>query len=160
MIARGRSGAASVEFAIVGLTFIALLLLAMEAGWQLLIEAALDAGARAASRFGATGTKVVAGITPAPTDRNGSIFDIVIHTTGGLLVASRLQVSEANYASFAALAAGTGGTPGAGTASQVVQYTFTYTQPYLTPMAVAATGQHQLVHTAKVTVLNEPFPAN
>ncbi len=36
----------------------------METGWQLLIDSALGAGARAASRFGSTGTMVAAGITP------------------------------------------------------------------------------------------------
>lgn len=153
-------GSASVEFAIVGLAFISLLLLAMETGWQLLIDSALGSGARAASRFGSTGSMVAPGITPAPTDRDSSIEDIVIHNSGGLLLPSRLQIIKANYASFAALAAGGASTPGAGTASQVVQYTFTYTQPYLTPIAAAVTGQHQLVHSARVTVLNEPFPAN
>jgi hypothetical protein len=42
----------------------------------------------------------------------------------------------------------------------VVQYTFTYTQPYLTPIAVAITGQQNLIHSVQVTVLNEPFPSN
>jgi Flp pilus assembly protein TadG len=156
----GTRGAATIEFAIVGMVFITLLLLAMETGWQLMIESALGAGARAASRFGTTGTTVAAGITPAPTDRSSSIIDIVINTSGGLLLANRLQITEATYASFAALAAGGVSSPGPGSASQVVQYTFTYTQPYLTPIAAAITGQAQLVHSAKVTVLNEPFPAN
>jgi Flp pilus assembly protein TadG len=160
MSAHANKGSASIEFAIVGLAFISLLMLTMETGWQLLIDSALGAGARAASRFGSTGTMVAAGITPAPTDRDSSIEDIVIQTSGGLLLPNRLQITEANYASFAALAAGGGSTPGAGTASQVVQYTFTYTQPYLTPMAAAITGNSQFVHSAKVTVLNEPFPAN
>lgn len=160
MNAHRNKGAASVEFAIVGLAFISLLLLAMETGWQLLINSALSSGARAASRFGSTGTTVAAGITPAPTDRNSSIEDVVISNSGGLLLAGRLQITEANYASFAALAAGGVSAPGAGSASQVVQYKFTYTQPYLTPIAAAITGSSQLVHTATVTVLNEPFPAN
>jgi Flp pilus assembly protein TadG len=156
---RGRSGAASVEFAVVGLVFVTLLLLALETAWQMLIDSALGAGARAAARFGSTGTTVAAGITPPPPDRNTSIQDMVIAGSGGLLLASRLQIAEASYASFAAVAGG-GGTPGPGTASQVVQYTFTYSQPYLTPMAVTITGQQQLIHTVHVTVINEPFPSN
>ena len=88
-------GAASIEFAIVGLAFISLLLLAMETGWQLLINSALGSGARAASRFGSTGSMVAPGITPAPTDRDSSIEDIVIHNSGGLLLPSRLQIIEA-----------------------------------------------------------------
>jgi Flp pilus assembly protein TadG len=160
MTAHRTKGSATIEFAFVGLAFISLLLLTMETGWQLLIDSALGAGARAASRFGTTGSTVAPGISPAPTDRNSSIEDIVIHNSGGLLLASRLQITEANYASFAALAAGGASTPGAGGASQIVQYHFSYTQPYLTPIAAAITGNQHFVHTAKVTVLNEPFPAN
>jgi Flp pilus assembly protein TadG len=156
----GTSGAVAIEFAIVGLAFMSMLLLAMETGWQLLIDSALGAGARAASRFGSTGTTVAAGITPAPPDRNTSIEDLVIQNSGNLLLASRLQIAEASYASFAAVAAGGASTPGPGTASQVVQYTFTYTQPYLTPIAAAITGRQQLIHSVQVTVLNEPFPSN
>jgi len=55
---RGTSGAVAIEFALVGLAFVSLLLLAMETGWQLLIDSALGAGARAASRFGSRFLKV------------------------------------------------------------------------------------------------------
>jgi len=160
MNTRGTSGAVAVEFAFIGLAFVSLLLLAMETGWQLLIDSALGAGARAASRFGSTGTKVAAGITPPPPDRNSSIEGLVLQYSGGLLLASRLRVTEASYADFTAAAAGGAGTPGPGTSSQVVRYTFTYTQPYLTPMAIAITGRQQFVHSVQVTVLNEPFPTN
>jgi len=160
MRTRHISGAATVEFALVALAFISLLLLAMETGWQTLIDAALGAGARAASRFGSTGTKVAVGIEPPPPDRNTSIEDIVIQNSGGLLQPSRLQITEAGYASFATLAAGGDSTPGPGVAGQVVHYTFTYTQPYLTPIAAAITGQSQMIHSIQVTVLNEPFPSN
>jgi Flp pilus assembly protein TadG len=160
MKARRTSGAVAIEFALVGLAFISLLLLAMETGWQLLIESALGAGARAASRFGSTGTTVAAGINPPPPDRDTSIEDLVIQNSGNLLLPNRLQITEASYASFAAVTAGGAGTPGPGNASQVVQYTFTYTQPYLTPVATAITGQQSLIHSVHVTVLNEPFPTN
>ena len=156
---RSRSGAAAVEFAIVGMAFVALLLLAMEVGWQMVIDSALGIGARAASRFGTTGATVAQGVTPAPTDRNTSIEDLVILNSGNLLQPDQLQITETSYASFAAIATG-GGTSGPGTASQVVQYTFTYTQPYLTPMAAAITGQSQVVHSIQITVLNEPFPTD
>ena len=54
MKARSTSGAAAIEFALVGLAFMSLLMLTMETGWQLMIDSALGAGARAASRFGST----------------------------------------------------------------------------------------------------------
>ncbi len=160
MKARGTSGAVAIEFALVGMAFISLLLLAMDTGWQLLIESALGAGARAASRFGSTGTAVAAGIAPAPTDRNSSIRDVAIQNSGGLLQPDKLQITEASYASFAAVTSGGASTPGPGVGGQVVQYTFTYTQPYLTPIAVAITGNQNMMHTVHVTVLNEPFPSD
>ena len=99
-------------------------------------------------------------ITPPPPDRNTSIEDVLIQNSGGLLRADRIQIVEASYASFAALAGGGASTPGPGAASQAVQYTVTYTQPYLTPIATAITGQTQLIHHVHVVVLNEPFPSN
>ena len=160
MKARGTSGAVAIEFAMIGLVFMSLLLLAMETAWQLVIDSALGAGARAAARFGSTGTTVAAGITPAPPDRNTSIMDTAIQSSGGLLLASRLQISESSYANFSTACGNQAGTAGAGTANQVVCYTFTYQQPYLTPIAVAITGQQQMTHTAQVIVFNEPFPSN
>jgi Flp pilus assembly protein TadG len=142
-----RSGAVAVEFALVSMVFVSLLLLAMETGWQLLIDSALGAGARAAARFGSTGTTIAAGIDPPPATRNDSIQDIVILNSGNLLLPERLQIAPASYASFAALEAGGASTAGPGNANQVVQYTFTYTQPYLTPIAAAITGQQQMIHS-------------
>lgn len=158
MIARCRQGAASVEFAIIGLAFISLLMFALDAGWQMVIDAALGAGGRAAARFGTTGATIASGITPAPANRNDSIVDLVILYSGNLLRADRLQVNATSYANFAAI--GGGGTAGPGNAGQVVRYTFTYTQPYLTPVAPLATGASHLVHTLQLVVQNEPFPQN
>lgn len=160
MKARATSGAVAIEFAIIGLVFMTLLLLAMETGWQLVIDSALGAGARAAARFGSTGTTVAAGITPAPPDRATSITDVAIQNSGRLLLASRLQITESSYNGFSTACGSQPGTAGPGTASQVVCYTFTYQQPYLTPIAVGITGRQSLTHTAHVTVLNEPFPSN
>ncbi len=159
MKARSTSGAAAIEFALVGLAFMSLLMLTLETGWQLMIDSALGAGARAASRFGSTGQTVAAGITPPPPDRNSSIVSLVVQSSGGLLQADRLQFTAASYPNVAAVAGGHG-TPGPGAASEVVQYTFTYTQPYLTPIAAAITGNQQMIHSVEVIVLNEPVPAN
>jgi Flp pilus assembly protein TadG len=152
------AGAVAVEFAIIGTVFVSLLLLAMEAGWQMVIEAALGAGGRAASRFGTTGTLVAAGVSPPPTTRDGSILQLVLLNSGGLLQPTLLTIAETSYANFADAKANVHPTGGAGNASQVVQYNFTYKQPYLTPMAIAITNQDFLLHSLAVTVLNEPFP--
>jgi Flp pilus assembly protein TadG len=157
MTARRCSGATSVEFAIIGLAFMSLLMLAVDAGWQMAIDAALGAGARAAARFGTTGATTAPGISPAPTGRNASIVDLVILNSGNLLQPNSLQITETSYAGFSAIGAG-GGAAGPGNAGQVVVYTFTYTQPYLTPIAAAITGSHQVVHTVQLVVQNEPFP--
>jgi Flp pilus assembly protein TadG len=159
MKARSTSGAAAIEFALVGLAFMSLLMLTVETGWQLMIDSALSAGARSASRFGSTGQTVATEIAPAPPDRNSSIIGLVLQSSGGLLQAARLQFTAASYPTVAAVAGGNG-TPGPGTASQVVQYTYTYTQPYLTPIAAAITGNPQMIHSVQVIILNEPFPSN
>lgn len=159
MIARSQRGATSVEFAIIGLVFMSLLMLAMDVGWQLVIDLALGVGGRAAARFGTTGAAVAPGIAPAPTNRTDLIFDLVILNSGNLLRADRLQTAETSYANFASVG-GAGGAAGPGSAGQVVQYTFTYTQPYLTPIAMTITGASQVVHTLQLVVQNEPFPEN
>lgn len=155
-----KAGAATLEFAIIGTVFVSLLALALDAAWQIVIEAALDAGGRAASRFGTTGSTVPTGMTPVPLNRTDSILQIVIHNSGGLLQADRLVISETSYASFTVIASGGAGTAGPGSAGQVVRYSFTYTQPYLTPIAMALTHSEQIVHRLTVTVVNEPFPSS
>lgn len=159
MMPRGQHGATSIEFAIIGMVFISLLMLAMDVGWQMVIDSALGVGARAAARFGTTGATVAPGVTPAPTNRNDSIVNLVILNSGNLLRADRLQIVATSYANFAAVGGG-GGTAGPGNAGQVVQYRFSYTQPYLTPIAMTITGASQVVHTLQLVVQNEPFPAS
>jgi len=154
------SGAAALEFAIIGLVFITLVMLCMEIGYQMAIDAALNAGARASSRFGTTGATSAANLDPSPTNRSDSIWQIVLQYSGGLLQIRRLQIAEQAYADFPTLATGRGGTAGPGEGGQVVQYTFTYTQPYITPFAAAIAGQSQVVHTVRLTVVNEPFPSS
>jgi Flp pilus assembly protein TadG len=155
------AGAVAVEFAIVASVFIALLLLAVETGWQLVIEAALGAGGRAASRFGTTGATVPAGMTPPPTSWTDAIVQLVVQNSGGLLQPPpHLQFATKSYANFADAIADVRGTVGPGSGGQIVRYTFTYTQAYLTPMAIAVTGTSQLVHSVTVTVVNEPFPSS
>jgi hypothetical protein len=158
---RGRNaGTTTVEFALVGVAFISLLMLTLEASYQMLIETALIAGGRAAGRFGTTGATVPYGMKNPPGTRTASLLQLVIQNSGGLLLANRLTIADMSYASAAMLATGKGGTAGPGSAGQVVLYTFTYSQPYLTPMAMAITGAQQLVHSVTVTVLNEPFPSS
>jgi len=156
---RGRSGATAVEFGIVGGVFVMLILLTMETCWQLVIAAALDYGTHVASRFGITGAAAPANMSPPPPSRAAAIQALVIQSSGNLLSPTRLAISENDYASFAAVGgtappAGTG--PGSG--GQVVQYTLSYNQPFLTPLPAALLGQAGITHQTTLTVLNEPFP--
>jgi hypothetical protein len=101
---------------------------------------------------------VAAGVTPPPTTRDGSILQLVLLNSGGVLDPTLLTITETSYASFADAAANVRPTDGPGSAGQVVQYTFTYKQAYLTPIAIAITNQDFLLHSLSLTVLNEPFP--
>lgn len=158
---RGRcAGGTALEFAVVASALIALTLLVLETGWQLAIGAALDYGARAASRFGITGAAAPPGMTPVPASRADALRAVVIQAAGGLLLDSRLTLNETSYASFGAIGTPQAGTPGAGTGGQIVEYNLSYTQPFLTGLAAAVTGSASVVHTASVIVVNEPFPAN
>ncbi len=150
----------AVEFALAGGAFVALLLLTAEVGWQMAIDLALDYGARAASRFGVTGAAMPPGITPPPATRADAIAQLVISTTGGLLLTSRLTMSETSYGAFSSIGNASAATPGPGTAGQVVQYTLSYAQPFITPLAAVVIGNPTLIHHATVVVLNEPFPSS
>lgn len=155
-----RRGTTTLEFAVVGSAFTALLLLSIELGWQLVIDAALAAGARVASRFGTTGATVPSGMTPPPASRADAIQRLVITASGGVLLPTRLAVSEMTYPNWSAIGQTGAGTAGAGAAGQIVQYTVRYTQPWLTPLAAALAGSSAMTHTATVVVLNEPFPSS
>lgn len=160
MTRRGTAGGTTVEFAIVGSAFVTLLLLATETGWQLVVDAALQAGARAAARFGTTGSTAPSGMTPPPASRTAAVQQIVVQNSGGVLLASRLSITETSYANFAAIGQPNAGATGPGNAQQVVQYGFTYQQPFLTPIAAAVLGTSTLGHSVSLTVVNEPFPSN
>ena len=87
---------------------------------------------------------MAAGITPPPPDRDSSISRVSSSKAPAACCGQTgCNSTAASYPNVAA-AAGGHGTPGPGTASQVVQYTFTYTQPYLTPIAAAITGSPQI----------------
>lgn len=151
----GRRGSSTVEFALVSTLFMSLLLLTMEVCYDLAVGAALDHGAHVAGRFGTTGATTAAGMSG--TDRATTLRDLVVQGSGNLLRPERLQMTVSSYPNIAAAVAGTGGSSGPGTAGQVVMYTLTYSQPYLTPMAAVLAGNDALIHTSSVVVLNEPY---
>ena len=161
MNARRTSGAVAIEFALVGLVFFSLLLLAMETAWQLVINSALGAGARAASRFGSTGTVVAAGITPPPADRDHLDRRRADPELGRPVAGGSTPDRGGELRNFCHPCewrrerTRTGQRPARWSGT-----TFTYTQPYLTPIAAAITGDTQMIHHVQVVVLNEPFPTD
>ena len=151
----GQRGGSAVEFALTASIFMSMMLLTMEVCYDLAVGAALDHGAWMASRFGTTGSLTASGLNTS--DRGSSIAAVVIQNGGSLLSSTQLQIGESAYANFGNAAGKIGGSSGPGTSSQVVTYTLTYSQPYLTPIAAALAGSANLIHTSTVVVLNEPF---
>jgi len=152
----GRAGVTSIEFAAIALCFVALVLIVLETGMQLLVQGALEYGAREASRFGVTGAAYPPSMAgnPPPT-REAAIGDVVVNATGGFLNAANLTVTLASYAGFRSPlppAANAGGP------SNAVQYTLAYTQPFMTSLAASIIGRGYLIHTVVFWVENEPFP--
>lgn len=148
------------EFALVAPALLALVWLLIECGMQLATQAALDYGARQASRFGMTGAAVppsLAAESPPPT-RAQAIVQLVVQAGGGLINASRLNVTVQSYAGFGSVGQSGSATAGPGGSGSVVQYQLSYLQPYFTSYAAAVIGAAFQLHTASVLVQNEPYP--
>jgi hypothetical protein len=126
----------------------------------LVIGAALDQGARAAARFGATGATTPPGIFPPPPTQSDAVAAVVIYASGGLLNPLQLTVVTQSYPGFATFNQGGPATPGPGSGGQVVFYKFAYEQPFLTGIAATIVGTTCIVHQVTVAVQNEPFPAS
>jgi hypothetical protein len=134
-----------------------LLFTIIEAAWQLAIGAALDHGASEATRFGITGAAVPPGMFPPPATRDAAILAVVIDAAGGMLQIQQLTLVIKSYPNFSSVGQAQTATAGAGTSGQIVQYTLTYRQPFLTSLAATIVGSAEIVHRAVVTVQNEPF---
>jgi Flp pilus assembly protein TadG len=147
----GERGTAAVEFAVVGSVFVMVLLLVFETGWQMAADAALHYGALAAARFGVTGQPGTA------NNRNTSILDTVLNVTGGVLTANNLSLTMTSYNGLSTVGETGQGTSGGGGSGQFVQYTVTYQQPLLTPLAALIVNASSITHTATIVVQNEPF---
>lgn len=148
-LARNRRGTAALEFAVAGAAFFTVLFLLVEAAWQVAIAAALDNGARQASRWAALGQ-------PAPDGRARDLYlrDLIVRASGMPIDAAALEVSRRSFPDFSLSGPGKDDLGGAG---DVLRYTVVYRSPGLTPIgrALMASGllQIQFVILAK----NEPF---
>ena len=158
ILARDRDGATALEFGLVALCFLTLLIMVMELSWQIATGAALDYGARQASRFAVTGSCNPPGVTTtSPTNRSGLIKAVVSQSTGNFILGSSLNVSSQAYNSFGNYQNATSGTASAGLGGNTVAYTLSYAQPYLTGLAQSILGSASFTHVITIVVQNEPF---
>ena len=152
---RDRRGATAVEFALVGSAFFTVLLLLMEASWQVAIGAALDAGGREASRWAATGQA-----PPAGFNATGYVADTILKTSGMPLDSAGLSVTVDSFPGFGSLSNPGASKPGLGGPSDVVRYTVVYRGRGLTPLGRALLPLGVLQIQFVILAKNEPYPAS
>lgn len=160
---RQRRGVAALEFALLAGPFFAMVIGCMEVAWQLATGAALDHAALRASRYGSTGDDrppgwMTTGQQNVPTCRSANIRWMITRATNGMVRdGAGLQVTTASWGALSGAGNGSG-TEGAGTGGQIVSYTITYDQPFITG-AVAASiwGGNSFRHRAFLMIKNEPF---
>ncbi|MDN3568411.1 TadE/TadG family type IV pilus assembly protein [Paeniroseomonas aquatica] len=154
-LGQDRSGAAAVEFAVVGACFFILVLLLIDLCWQVAVAAALESGARSALRWAATGEAA-----PGNQSAAGHVAELVLRSSGLPLQAAGLTVSVDSFPGFSTLSTPAAARSGLGGPGDVVRYSIVYAARSLTPLgqALLPTGllQHHLVVLAK----NEPYPTN
>jgi len=154
-LAGDRRGATAVEFAIVGSAFSTVLLLMMEACWQVAVGAALDSGGRDASRWAATGQA-----PPAGFSATGYVSDTILRASGFPLRSDALSVTVESFPGFGSLATPGAAKPGLGGPSDVVRYTVIYRAPGLTPFGRALLPLGVLQVQFVILAKNEPYPAS
>lgn len=158
----GRRGVAATEFAIISIPFFVVIIGCMEVAWQLATGAALDHAALRASRYGVTGSNTppswqTTGQQNVPTCRSQNIIWLVTQSTGGMLKSANLTVTTSSWSNVSAAGTGTG-TTGAGSGGQIIAYTLTYRQPFITGVVAASLfGGNSFTHQAFLMVKNEPF---
>jgi len=150
----GNSGQAAIEFGMAGFGFVLFLVFSFETALQLSVGAALDRGARVASRAGALGS--LAGNSTAQAQTVGRL---VVGAAPGLLVDNRLIVTVQSFPSLGQVT-DPKATAGAGTPSQASRYALTYRQPIFSGAAIVRqlTGRDYFEHRAVLVVKNEPAP--
>ncbi|MDO9709140.1 TadE/TadG family type IV pilus assembly protein [Paracraurococcus lichenis] len=152
-LARDRRGVTAVEFAVTGGAFFLVLLLLMEACWQVAAAAALDAGGREAARWAGTGQAPPAGFTAA-----GYVTETILKSTGFPLRPEALAVTAQSFPGFGALSTPGAAKPGLGGPGDVVQYTVVYRSPGLTPFGRALLPLGVLQVRFVILAKNEPYP--
>ena len=139
------------EFAVVGPTFVLLFFLVIETAWQLTVDLALNIGVIAGSRYAITGTGYAAGT------RDSTILSTIISASAGILIPANLSLASQAYASPTSYGAGGSAVASTGSSGQLVIYTVSYQQSFLTGLPATVLGYGSIAHTATLIVQNEPF---
>jgi Flp pilus assembly protein TadG len=159
------AGAAAVEFAIVGSTFVLMVLAAFEFGYMLFVQSILDNAARDAARLIRTGQVQVT------ADPNSTFQTLLCADVGSLIGCGNL-IYQAQIFSDWNSAQTTMNTPptrdkngnlvsagfNAGVAGQIMVVTVTYNYPFFTPLIgsmMSSTNSAFLMAT--VVFQNEPY---
>nr|WP_158287588.1 TadE/TadG family type IV pilus assembly protein [Falsiroseomonas bella] len=151
-----RRGSAAAEFGLLLPAFLMAAIGVVEVGWQLAVASTLDRATAKASRFGITGQQTRAGAPAEIACRSQAIPWIIADAGGRILSPERLQVTTGAHA--AASAMNTPPTAGAGRGGQVVTYSVTYTEPFMSGVWLRLLGgPEHLVHRATIVVKNEAF---
>lgn len=151
-----RCGATALEFGLIAPALIMTVLALVDVMVTLTVDLAMSSGMQDAARSGSLGT------TPATGTRESAITAAIVARAAGLIDQTALTVALRTYGS---------GTPsdythrngsstvstGAGSSRQVVQYSVTYVQQLLTPLAMAFQGATSVTHNSVIVVQNEPF---
>lgn len=116
-------GSNLIEFAIIAPVFILMVLGALDLGAMMVIQNAVDTGARAASRFGLTGAT-------GGTTRSAAIINEINTTvsaySGGIINLNNLVINVQSYPDLTNYVANTGTVGSYGTGGQIVKYTISY----------------------------------
>jgi Flp pilus assembly protein TadG len=151
-----RRGSAAVEFGLLLPLYLAAVIGVVEIGWQLTVASALDRGTLRASRFGMTGQATAPGAPAAVGCRSQGIPWMITRSSADILRPERLTVTLGAYSSASRM--GDPPVAGAGTGGQVVTYTVTYRQPFLTGAWMNLIGgPAEIVHRSAIIVRNEAF---
>jgi len=166
LVAIDTSGAAAVEFALVGSTFMLMLLASFEFGYMLFVQSALDNAARDAARLIRTGQ---AQMSSNPT----STFQTLLCNDVGSLISCASIIYQAqafNAWSDAQTAMNTPATRSSngnfvssgfnpGSQGQILVVTVTYNYPFFTPWIAGLLGgsTNSALLTSTVVFQNEPY---
>jgi Flp pilus assembly protein TadG len=166
LAALGECGAASVEFAIVGSSFMLMLLAAFEFGYMLFIQSVLDNAARDAARLVRTGQAQGSG------DAQTTFQTLLCNDVGSLIGCGNIIYQALVFNDWSAAQSSVNQGPtrnaqgvyqsqgfSAGTQGQIMVVTVTYSYPFFTPWVGGLVGgsSNSAFLMSTVVFQNEPY---